>query len=257
MKPRLLLFQHVDYCPPGTFGDFLATDGIAPTVVDFSVGAEIPHLEDFDILIVLGGPMDVWQEDAHPWLIREKAAIRRWVEELDKPYLGVCLGHQLLADSIGGNVGPADTPEVGLLDIGLNDWGQGHPLFQGFGTSKRAVQWHYAEVKALPHHARVLASTSACPVTAFTVGSAAFGIQYHVEATDDLVGQWSAEAPSSALLERLHGSGAATRLLAEVGQAMPELRSNAQRIYDNFMRIARDRRTPGSGRPIGESPSGV
>ena len=241
MTPRILVFQHASYCPPGTFGDHLATDGIDPTIVELNRGGEIPDLESFDILMVLGGPMDVWEEETHAWLTQEKSAIRRWVEELDKPYLGVCLGHQLLADSIGGQVGVAEKPEAGLHEIEITGAGRRHPLFSGFGPSKRAVQWHGAEVKSVPRHALVLASTANCPVTAFGVGSAAFGIQYHVEATDDLVGEWGSGPPSSTLIERLHGSGAAPRFHAEVIAAMPELRSNSRRLYDNFMGIARRR----------------
>jgi GMP synthase-like glutamine amidotransferase len=239
---RVLVFQHGGYCPPGTFGDHLAADGIRATVVELDRGQAIPDLDGFDVLMVMGGAMDVWEEQEHTWLVPEKATIRRWVKDLNRPYIGICLGHQLLADALGGTVGRAAKPEVALLPISLNDAGRLHPLFSGFGASKLAVQWHAAEVTALPPGGSVLASSADCAISAFEVAPAAFGIQYHVEATDHSVSTWSDLPASAALLERLHGPSAASSLRAAVSAAMPELRSNSRRLYDNFMRIARNHR---------------
>ena len=113
--------------------------------------------------------MDVWEEAAHPWLVAEKRAIREWVAE-DRPFLGFCLGHQLLADALGGRVGPAVASEVGVMDVGLETAGRGDPLFAGLPETLTCMQWHSAAVTALPAGATLLAGSPVCPVQAFRVG---------------------------------------------------------------------------------------
>jgi GMP synthase-like glutamine amidotransferase len=236
--PRVVIFEHAANCHAGTLAGHLAADGLVPTVVQLDRGDAIPDLSRFDILMAMGGPMDVWQEDEFPWLKDEKAAIRDWVAEFDKPFLGVCLGHQLLADALGGAVGPAAVGEINLLDISLSEEGRKHPLYAGFGETKRGVQWHGAEVKAMPDGAVLLASTGDCPIAAFAYGSSAFGLQYHVEATDLSIVDWSGAAGESELLRRLHPPGFGAKLRARVSEGFAELLGNSRRLYDNFMRIA-------------------
>lgn len=241
MAPRVLVFQHAPYCPLGTFGDELAADGITPSIVDFHNNDAIPPLRDFDALIVLGGSMDTWQEDTHPWLIREKAAIRAWVRYFDKPYLGICLGHQLLADALGGKVLPTSAPEAFIVDVPVTGSLQTHPLFKGFVDKKRALQWHASEVKQLPREAEILASTAGCAVTAFSAGSAAYGVQYHPEVSVELVDLWCQMPAVQRLIEKVHGPDAASIVHADMVREKDDLRANAARLYRNFMAIVETR----------------
>ena len=148
---RIFALQHVAVEHPGIFRDFWAEAGHELVQVELDAGEAIPPLEEFDLMVVMGGPMDVWQEAEHPWLVPEKAAIRRWVLELDRPFLGICLGHQLLAEALGGVVGPMTAPpEVGLVDVRLTEAGRVDPVLAGFPAVVETFQWHGAEVTRPP-----------------------------------------------------------------------------------------------------------
>jgi GMP synthase-like glutamine amidotransferase len=188
---RVLVFQHLPVETPGSVGHHLVASGLELSVVELDHGQPIPVLGDYDALVVMGGPMDVWQEELHPWLVAEKQAIRRWVEELDRPFLGVCLGHQLLADSLGGEVGPMPEPEIGVMEIRVTEEGRSDPLVADLAPGFPALQWHGAQVLRPPAGAVVLAHNSHCAVQALRVGSAAWGMQFHIEASPSVVAEWS------------------------------------------------------------------
>jgi len=241
MPPRVLVFQHLACEHPGIFRDFLKEDGIDWTAVELDEGEPVPDLEGFDILIAMGGPMDVWEEAENPWFVAEKQAIREWVQEMDKPFLGFCLGHQLLADALGGEVGPAKTPEIGILDVELTEAGRAHPLYAGSPDRFETLQWHSAEVIQAPPGATVLAQSPACAVNAFAIGSCAFGVQYHQEMTPTTVSDWGDIPAYRNALEKSLGAGALEKLDRETAQRMPDFAAGARRLYDNFKGLAQAR----------------
>jgi GMP synthase-like glutamine amidotransferase len=201
---RALVFQHLAIEHPGSLGRLLDVAGVELVTVELDEGEPVPDLAPFDLLIVMGGPMDVWEEDRHPWLAAEKAAIRTWVSDLGRPFLGVCLGHQLLADSLGGAVGLMPTPEVGVVEMSLTPAAAADPLFSSLPATIEGLQWHGAQVTRLPPNGTILAANDACRVQAFRVGPSAWGVQFHVEVLASTVAEWAAVPAYRAALEESH-----------------------------------------------------
>ena len=232
---RVLVFQHVASEHPGSFREVMAAAGDSMHQVELDEGETIPPLDGYDALLVMGGPMDVWQEDRFPWLVAEKAAIREWVGA-GRPYLGMCLGAQLLADALGGRVALMTAPpEVGVGEVRL--LGE-DPIFAGVPTLCPCFQWHGAEVTALPPGARLLATGDGCRVQAFGVGPRAYGLQFHMELTETTATEWGALPEYAAALERVRGPGAMAPMQREVMARIGPLRAAAFRIFENFRDLA-------------------
>jgi GMP synthase-like glutamine amidotransferase len=231
---NILILQHIAVEHPGVFLDFFREDGFRWETVELDEGETIPDLEPFDLMVVMGGPQDVWQEEEYPWFIPEKAAIRKFVMDMQRPYLGICLGHQLLADATGGRVGLANTPEVGVLTVSSTEAGRGDRLMCALPDPMTVLQWHGAEVTGLPANAEVLAKSDVCGIQACRVGKHAYGFQCHVEITAETVRQWAVIPEYASSLESALGAGAVARLQAEVSQQLPQFNRDARTLYENF-----------------------
>jgi len=209
-------------------------DNLQWDAVELDEGEAIPDISAYDALIVMGGPMDVWQEEQYPWLVPEKEAIYNAVEVRKMPFLGVCLGHQLLADALGGSVGKAQTPEVGMLDVELTLEADTHPLAEGLPKKFKTLQWHGAEVKSLPDNSAVLMSSPLCRVQSFAVGSTALGIQFHVETGPHTIDEWNAVAEYAQALNETFGPGGAEELKNQAIHHEMSLTSTASILYRNW-----------------------
>lgn len=191
---RTHFFQHVPFEGPGSIEPWLRAAGHQITRTPFySDETTLPDIPDIDLLIVMGGPMSVNDEQQFPWLVTEKAFIRRTIDA-GKPVLGICLGAQLIASAMGARVYPNPTREIGWFPVqGCTAPG---PNNFSFPSSVDVFHWH-GETFDLPPGATHLASSDACQLQAFQLGASVIGLQFHLETTPasarEIVAHCSAE----------------------------------------------------------------
>ena len=230
---RFLVLQHINIEHPGIFLKFMKKDNIKIDTVELDENEKIPQLDQYDAMIVMGGPMDTWQEEAFPWLKPEKEAIHKFAYVQKKPFLGLCLGAQLLGEAVGGKVKKMKTPEIGVLGVSLAD---SNLLFKGLNKELKVLQWHSYEIHDLPSNTNLLASSPKCKVQAFSLNNA-FGLQFHVEQTNETVPQWACVPEYKSALEKTLGPNALEKFKKDVEKNLSLFNTSARTIYDNFKKI--------------------
>jgi GMP synthase-like glutamine amidotransferase len=176
--------------PPGTVADELEALSAPWRLVRLDRGESLPPVSVADAVTVLGGTMSVHDEDEFPFLRELKFFIRRTVEA-EVPFLGICLGGQLLAHALGALVVRKRWGELGSGTVRMTHEGERDRLFRGIAPSLPVFQWHNDSFD-LPAEAVLLASSSVCPHQAFRVGAAAWGLQFHPEVTPAIIADWAA-----------------------------------------------------------------
>ena len=230
---KFLILQHINIEHPGIFLKFMREDNIKMDTIELDENEKIPNLDPYDAMIVMGGPMDTWQEETFPWLKTEKEAIHKFVSVNRKPYLGLCLGAQLLSEAIGGKVRKMKTPEIGVLKVSLKN---NKSLFKGLDKELKVLQWHSYEAYDLPSDANILASSTECNVQAFSFNNA-FGLQFHVEQTNETVPQWACVPEYKSALENTLGQNALEKFKKDVEENLSIFNNSAKIIYNNFKNI--------------------
>lgn len=180
-------FQHVHFEGPGYIKQWANKHGHQVTsTLFFEAGYTLPDLATIDALIVLGGPMSIYDEREYEWLVDEKRFIGEAVEA-GKKILGICLGAQLLANVLGAAVKPAPNKEIGWFPVFPTDESKHLPWFDDlFKDHPTVLHWHSDKFE-LPYGALNLAYSAANKNQAFAVGQQLLGLQFHLEATPDNV----------------------------------------------------------------------
>ena len=234
---NIIVLQHIKIEDPGYIKDLMLADGFNLTTIELDEGEKIPtDLSNFDAMFCMGGPMDTWMEKEYPWLIDEKTAIKRFVIDLKKPYLGFCLGCQLLGEIIGGKVVKSINPEIGMLNINFSENKNSDPLFLKFPKNITSLQWHSYEVQGLEDNNAVtlLASSSETKYQIFRYQNHAYGIQFHIEVKDTTVNEWGCVPEYKSALEKQLGPGALEKFDNEAQANMKNMNNYSNILYSKF-----------------------
>ena len=237
---NILVLQHVDCETPGYIKDLMLNDGFDLTTVELDIGEKIPEdIKQFDGMLCMGGPMDTWMIEEYPWIEKEKNKIKEYVIDLKKPFLGFCLGCQFLGEILGGKVVKSNPPEIGILDIKLNETKNKDLLFSDFPNKIKALQWHSYEVQDLEHNndVTIIGSSKTTKYQIFKYKDNAYGIQFHIEIKKHTVSDWGGIPEYKNALEKSLGVGALDKLDKIARENMKDMNNHATLLYQNFCKL--------------------
>jgi len=258
----VLIIKHEPIEGPGTLREFLRNTDYETKIIELSPSApasvklktkkasvsrdtkEASHIspykaaklpEDFsqiEAVIILGGPMNVYEERRYPFLKEEDRFIKKALEE-KIPILGICLGAQLLAKACGARITKNAKKEIGWCEIELTKQGAADPFFQGIEKSFETFEWH-EDTFEVPRGGELLAKSETCKNQAFRFGENAYGLQFHPEVTGVMIDEWSEKYTNT---KNAHSMHYAKDMIMQYGRIKKEFNENAQKMYLNFFRI--------------------
>jgi len=231
---RVLALQFTWDDPPGYLGEIMQEHGILYEVIKVDE-APVPDPTEYDALIVMGGPQHVGVDDKYPYLAGVEEAIRKAVER-DIPYLGICLGGQLLAHALGAAVKRHSMVSIGFYEVQLTQEGKADPLFQGLPGYQQVILWH-EDMFDLPTGAVQLATNVHTENQAFRYRRYAYGMQYHIELTPTMLDVWLHHPEYRQEMIKMRGAEAAAKFENDRPRLYTLYRNHARIMFENFLRI--------------------
>jgi GMP synthase-like glutamine amidotransferase len=234
----ILFIKHIGIEGPETLGTFFEEQGFRTKTVELQDGDSLPgNTDGLDAVISLGGPMNVYEEKKYPFLRDENIFLKEVIAE-KVPFIGICLGSQLLAKAGDAKVKKSPEKEIGFFSVQLTENGKTDPLLEGVKEEIDVFQWH-EDMSELPLEATLLASSGNCPHQAFRIGPVAYGLQFHVEITQSAIGEWSDaywDMKDSLRVKQKY------LMIDDYQRKEKTFCATADKVYNNFMNIIRGQR---------------
>lgn len=233
---KILVCQHVPHELLGTLNPLLKESGFRIKYVNFGRNPEArPSLDDYDGLVVLGGPMNCDEVEKYPNLSHEVRLIQEAIVK-KKPVLGICLGAQLMARALGAPVKPNPQKEIGWYPLNLNTEGEQDILLRHLKGLVRAFQWH-GDTFEIPHGAISLASSPLCANQAFKYGDKAYALQFHLEVDQAMIERWLKVENNREELEFLKDKISPLTIQQETPQYIDTLMQTGERLFKEWVKL--------------------
>ena len=234
--PKLLVFQHVAHEILGTLDPLLRNSGFRIRYVNFGRdNFQIPDLNGYDGLVVLGGPMNVDEVDDFPYLVPELKAIENALE-MEMPIFGICLGSQLLAKALGARVRKNKVKEIGWYSLNPTPEGGKDPLVSKFENSERIFQWH-GDTFDIPDGAVHLATSPDCENQAFRYGDRVYGFQFHLEVDKPMIERWLKTPGNVEELKELEGIIDPEVIKSDTPHHIERLMELSDSVFSEFIKL--------------------
>jgi GMP synthase-like glutamine amidotransferase len=230
----VIVIKHVIQEGPGFIADFLKEKRVSIKTIELEKGQALPqNFSNIKAVISMGGPMNVYEEEKYPFLKEEDTFLGDVIKN-NIPFLGICLGAQLLAKSCGAEIKKNTCREIGWFKVKLTQIGISDPLFEGMDEEFEVFQWHEDQFQ-IPKNGILLATSHFCPHQVLKVGKCAYGFQFHIEVTPQMVESWVEDERDALDKEK----GVSTiKIVKETHKKRDYLRTLTEKIIGNFLRLA-------------------